>query len=63
MERKKRQKKGNRWGITLTPILRYSLIFCLMILVIIGIGGAGLSLSRMRAEAKAALTSVHAGSD
>lgn len=60
MERKKRQKKGNRWGITLTPILRYSLIFCLMILVIIGIGGAGLSLSRMRAEAKAALTSVHA---
>ena len=59
MERKKRQKKGNRWGITLTPILRYSLIFCLMILVI-GIGGAGLSLSRMRAEAKAALTSVHA---
>ena len=43
-----------------SPITRYSIIFCILVLVIILLGGGVLSVSRMKTDANASLTASHA---
>lgn len=60
MKKKSREGKGKGWQISFSPILRYSALFCLLVLVVIMVGGAILACGQMEADAEASLTSVHA---
>ena len=60
MKKKRREGKGKGWQISFSPILRYSALFCLLVLVVIIVGGAILACGQMEADAEASLTSVHA---
>ena len=57
---KKEKKKGRNWEISFSPILKFSAIFCLLMLVIVFVGGAILAVRRMESEARASLTAGHA---
>lgn len=60
MIRKRRKKKDGNWRISFNPILRYSAVFCLFIVIVILLGGAILSFSQMKSTARASLSSTHA---
>ena len=60
MERNKKKKKGGNWEISFTSIIRYSIVFCILVLVIIFLGGGILSVSRMKADAETSLDASHA---
>lgn len=56
MKKKRREGKGKGWQISFSPILRYSALFCLLVLVVIMVGGAILACGQMEADAEASLT-------
>lgn len=60
MKKPDKQNNSSSWKISFTPILRYSAVFCLLILFIMLLGGAVLTVNQMQANAQAALTGVHA---
>ncbi len=60
MRRKDKKKKGDQWGISFSPIIRYSLVFCILVVAIIFLGGGVLSVSRMKSDAEASLHSSQA---
>lgn len=60
MQKGKKKNKSSKWGISFAPITRYSIIFCILVLVIILLGGGVLSVSRMKTDANASLTASHA---
>lgn len=60
MKKSERQTKNGNWQISFWPVLRYSIIFCLLILLIMLLGGAILSVTRMKSDAQASMDSVHA---
>lgn len=53
-------KKEGKWAISFTPITRYSLLFCALVMIVVFFGGGFLSVSRMRSNAEASLTASHA---
>lgn len=56
-------KKGlqnKNFRISFAPILRYSVVFCLLIVVSVMLGGGMLTLQRMESDGAASLASVHA---
>ena len=55
-----KKNSGSNWQISFSPILRYSALFCLLILAVIMLGGGLLSFSLMNARAHASLASTHA---
>lgn len=57
--RKIKNKKNSKWEISLSPVMRYSVIFCLLTLTVIIIGGALLSAGRMKSDAGVSLASAH----
>lgn len=58
---KKTEKNiGDEWQISFTPILRYSAIFCVLMILTIGIGGLILSFSQMKMDARAAVATTYA---
>ena len=59
MIRKKRQKKDANWRLSFNPILRYSAVFCLLIVIVILLGGAVLAFSQMKSTTRASLSSTH----
>ncbi|MCI7300697.1 MAG: sensor domain-containing diguanylate cyclase [Clostridiales Family XIII bacterium] len=59
MIRKKRQKKDTNWRLSFNPILRYSAVFCLLIVIVILLGGAVLAFSQMKSTTRASLSSTH----
>ncbi|MCH1980982.1 sensor domain-containing diguanylate cyclase [Ruminococcus sp. OA3] len=60
MKKHKENKRNGNWKISLSPILRYSAIFCLLTMLIILLGGAVLSFQQMESDARASMSSVHA---
>ncbi len=60
MKRKKNNGKGGQWEVSFFPIIRYNVIFCVLVMVFIMAGGAILSAGRMKSDAKAALSSAQA---
>lgn len=55
----KKKTDGQR-NISFAPILRHSVLFCLLVMVVIILGGGVLTVSRVRSDAEAALTASHA---
>ena len=60
MAKWKNQKKGGQWDISFSPIIRYSLALCALIIVIVFLGGGILSLRRMQSDARVSLIASHA---
>ena len=60
MKRNKEEKKGDRWEVSFAPIVRYSAVFCVIVVVFSLLGGALLSVRQMKADAEASLHSSQA---
>lgn len=60
MRKEKHKKKDGQWDISFAPITRYSLLFCVLVMIIVFLGGGVLSASRMRSDAEGLLTASHA---
>lgn len=54
------KNKLENWKISLSPILHYSTVFCVLVLVAILMGGAALSVGQMKSKAEASLLGAHA---
>ncbi len=54
------KKQVGQWDISFTPIIRYSILFCILIILVVFLGGGVLSVSRMSVDAKASLATSHA---
>ena len=50
--KKNKKKKGGQWAISFSPIMRYSMVFCILIILFIQMGGAVLSVNRMKTDAE-----------
>ncbi len=57
---KRNQKKNGQWDISFVPITRYSIVFCVLVLLVVFLGGGVLSVSRMRSDTEASLAASHA---
>ena len=51
-----KRNKGGKWEISFSPITRYSIVFCVIVLIIIFFGGAILSINQMKSKAELSLT-------
>lgn len=54
----RKRKKGNtsdKWEVSFSPIMRYSTVFCVVVIIIVLLGGALLSLDLMKSNAKLSL--------
>lgn len=60
MNKKISKNQESSWQISLSPILKYSMVFCILILIIILIGSTLLSVNQMKSNANASLSSVNA---
>lgn len=60
MNRKEKKKNGGQWEVSFYPVIRYSLIFCVLVTVFSLLGGALLSISRMTYDAKTSLRNSQA---
>ena len=54
------RKKDGKWNISFAPINRYSLLFCVLVIIVVFLGGGVLSVDRMRSNAEASLAASHA---
>ena len=59
VNKNKKKKMDNRWQISFSPILKYNLIFCLLMLGIVLVGRTLLSGSRMKSTANGALKNTY----
>lgn len=60
---KRRERKNHRnekWEISFLPITRYSIIFCIAVVIIILLGGTVLSISQMKSKADLSLKGSYA---
>lgn len=55
MIRKKQKKANGNWEVSFSPIIRYSVIFCVIIVMIILFGGAVLSFQQMRSKVETSM--------
>ena len=61
MKRRKRKNHRNeKWEISFLPITRYSIIFCIAVVIIILLGGTVLSISQMKSKADLSLKGSYA---
>lgn len=60
MKQNRKKEKGNQWEVSFSPIIRYSLIFCVVVIVFILVGGGLLSINRMKSDAETSLRSSQA---
>ena len=60
MKRNRKKEKGNQWEVSFSPIIRYSLMFCVLVTVFILVGGGLLSINRMKSDAETSLRSSQA---
>ncbi|MDO4273820.1 MAG: sensor domain-containing diguanylate cyclase [Eubacteriales bacterium] len=60
MNKKNEKNEESGWHISLSPILRYSVVFCLLTVAAILLGGVFLSVNQMKSDAKASVVTVHA---
>lgn len=60
MKQSGKKKPGGQWSISFSPIIRYSVVFCVFVVVFVLLGGAMLTVSRMKSDARASLRSGHA---
>lgn len=60
MKKGPQTKSNGSFRISLSPILRYSAVFCLLTILIIMLGGVFLTFQQMKSDVKTSLTSVHA---
>lgn len=60
MKQEPHKNQKNNWQISFLPVLRYSTVFCLLVLLVLLLGGAILSVHQMKTDAYALLDNVHA---
>ncbi len=60
MKRNRKNKKGGKWEVSFSPIIRCSAVFCAFVVVFVLIGGAMVSVRRMKSDAMASLRSSQA---
>lgn len=60
MNRNKKNKKGGKWEISFSPIIRYSAVFCALVIIIVLLGGCVLTVGRMQSDAEVSLIACHA---
>ena len=61
MIRKKQRKKADgKWEVSLAPLVRYSVIFCLVVVIIILLGCGVLTFDQMRSKAALSLETTYA---
>lgn len=61
MSRKlKRSGSSGKWEVSFSPIMRYSVMFCAMVMVIVLLGGAFLSFGQMKSKAELSMTGSYA---
>lgn len=60
MKKDDKAKNNGSFRISFSPILRYSVVFCLLIVLVIMLGGAVLTFRQMKSGVEASLASVHA---
>lgn len=60
MKNKRKHTKEEEWQISFTPILQYSAVFGLLMLLAIILGGLLLSFNHMKMDARAAINTAHA---
>lgn len=58
--KKNLQKKEGKWDISFAVITRYTILFCLLIIITVFIGGGVLSAGRMKTDAETSLVAGHA---
>ena len=58
--KKNLQKKEGKWDISFAVITRYTILFCLLIMITVFIGGGVLSAGRMKTDAETSLVAGHA---
>lgn len=56
----KPKKKDGQWDISFSPITRYSILFCALVMLVVFLGGGVLSVNRMRSNAQVSLSASHA---
>ena len=54
------KKKDGQWDISFVPIIRYSVLFCALVMLVILLGGGVLTIDRMKADAQASISASHA---
>ena len=59
MTKRKQKSKDSKWNISFSPITRYSLLFCVLVMIAVFIGGGVLAVSRMRTDAETSLAASH----
>lgn len=60
MNKNRKKDIDKNWRISFSPIMKYSTIFCILILIVIFFGGILLSIGQMKSAARSSLESSHA---